>query len=81
MSLGIGPHDLGCECPRCQGRRNAAAKQQGSRNIAVSQNWITNTERLISAVQRLCESAHDGRPLPEWLEERLKVIEKLLEEI
>jgi hypothetical protein len=27
MSLGIGPHDEGCECDRCEGRRAANAQQ------------------------------------------------------
>ena len=51
------------------------------RNVSVSQTWLTNATRLIGTAQSLCEAARDGRRVPEWLQERLKVIEKLLEEL
>lgn len=48
-------------------------------NAQVSTTWVTAVNRLIGEVQSLAEAARDGREVPEWLQERLTAIEKLLE--
>lgn len=52
-----------------------------AKNVTVSESWLRNAGRLISSAQSLCEAARDGRKVPEWLEERLRVIEKILEDM
>ena len=52
-----------------------------TKNVQVSETWVKNAYKLVLLAQLLCESARDGRPVPEWLTERLKPIEQLLEEM
>ena len=52
-----------------------------TKNVSVSESWLKNVGRLISQAQGLCEAARDGRNVPEWLQERLRTIEQLLEEL
>jgi hypothetical protein len=50
-------------------------------NTQVSTTWLTHAHELVGATQSLCEASRDGRPVPEWLQERLKDIEILLEKL
>lgn len=50
-------------------------------NSQVSEAWVVNANRVIADIRDLCEAARDGRPVPEWLQERLEEIEDALESL
>jgi hypothetical protein len=50
-------------------------------DMEVGRAWAETVASLITEVKDLSVAAQDGRPLPEWLRERLIEIDKLLEQL
>lgn len=50
-------------------------------NKQVTSEWLRFAQILICEVKDLCEASHDGRPVPEWLAERIEDIEDVLESL